>query len=105
MRTQAKNVAVFDRVDLRRYRGSGDAQAAARDVQAFPDEQIPPGSRVTGVARESQSIADDRERVREALQNAVDDDAWGDRVEAFLEQVDYRSLDATEDAGGMNSPL
>nr|WP_276510756.1 glucose-6-phosphate dehydrogenase [Oleiagrimonas soli] len=66
----------------------------------FADDQIPLQSRILGVARETQSDDDYRERVREALDKAVNDkQTLADKVDAFLDLVSYRPLDATNDEG------
>jgi len=97
--THAKPVAVFDLVI---FGGTGDL--AMRKLlpamfRRFLDEQIPAHSRIIGVAREEQAESDYRERVREALVKAIGKEATQAKVDAFLDLVSYRPLDATRDAG------
>jgi glucose-6-phosphate 1-dehydrogenase len=98
--THAKPVAAFDMVI---FGGTGDL--AMRKLlpalfRRFIDDQIPAESRILGVARETQSGDAYRERVADALHKAIGDNAeLLKRIDAFLELVDYRPLDATRDDG------
>lgn len=99
MSTHAKPVEVFDLVI---FGGTGDL--AMRKLlpamfRRFMDDQIPAHSRIIGVAREEQAGDAYRERVREALHKAIGKEATDAKIEAFLDLVSYRPLDATQDAG------
>ncbi|WP_026107269.1 glucose-6-phosphate dehydrogenase [Dyella ginsengisoli] len=85
--------------DLVIFGGTGDL--AARKLlpamfHRFVDGQIPENSRIIGIAREATDDAGYREQMRKAL-NAEGPKA--EKVDAFLKQVFYRSLDARKDAG------
>ncbi len=85
--------------DLVIFGGTGDL--AARKLlpamfHRFVDGQIPPSSRIIGVAREATDDAGYREQMRKALGA---EGPKADKVDAFLKQVFYRSLDARKDAG------
>jgi glucose-6-phosphate 1-dehydrogenase len=91
-------VDVFDMVI---FGGTGDL--AYRKLlpalyQRFADEQIQPGSRILGTARDPIDDAEYRKRVADALGRAgVAKD--GDITKKFLEIVNYRPTDATSSAG------
>jgi glucose-6-phosphate 1-dehydrogenase len=64
------------------------------------DGQIQPGSRITGIAREPISAEDYRNQVRGAFVKYLDNESrLPALVESFLAMLDYRSLDATKEAG------
>ncbi|RXR06185.1 glucose-6-phosphate dehydrogenase [Pseudoxanthomonas composti] len=98
----AKTVPV-DPFDLVIFGGTGDL--ALRKLlpgllRRYADGQIPESARIIGVARDTQTDAEYREKVEEALTRAIGDDAaLGARVPAFLAKLIYRSLDATKDEG------
>ncbi|ODU93521.1 MAG: glucose-6-phosphate dehydrogenase [Lysobacterales bacterium 66-474] len=89
--------------DMAIFGGTGDL--AMRKLlpalfRRFVDDQIPPASRIIGVARTEQGDADYRASVAEALQRAIGGDAeLLERIPAFLQLVCYRALDATGEAG------
>lgn len=85
--------------DLVIFGGTGDL--AARKLlpamfHRFIDGQIPADSRIIGIAREATDDAGYRAQMRKAL---AGDGSKADQVEAFLQQVFYRSLDARKDNG------
>ncbi|GLQ90711.1 glucose-6-phosphate dehydrogenase [Dyella flagellata] len=97
MTAPALPVELFDLVI---FGGTGDL--AVRKLlpalfHRFVDGQIQPGSRIIGVAREGLDDDGYRNQVRAALNGAAA--KQGDRVDAFLQQVHYRPLDARKDAG------
>jgi glucose-6-phosphate 1-dehydrogenase len=64
------------------------------------DAQVRPGTRITGVAREPISSEDYRNQVRGAFVKYLDSESrLPALVESFLAMLDYRSLDATKEAG------
>ncbi|MGH8146619.1 MAG: glucose-6-phosphate dehydrogenase [Rhodanobacteraceae bacterium] len=66
----------------------------------FVDDQIPPASRIIGVARAEQTDAEYRESVADALKRAIaGHDELIEHIPGFLELVGYRPLDATRDDG------
>src|ERR1700749_4568568 len=91
-------VDVFDMVI---FGGTGDL--AYRKLlpalyQRFADEQIQPGSRIIGTARDGIDDAEYRKRVADALGRAgVAKD--GETTKQFLQIVNYRPTDATSSSG------
>ena len=84
--------------DLVIFGGTGDL--AMRKLlpamfHRFLDGQIPVSSRIIGVARETTDDAGYREQVRKVLHGTCDET----RLDAFLQQVSYRSLDARTNEG------
>ncbi|MBS0383283.1 MAG: glucose-6-phosphate dehydrogenase [Proteobacteria bacterium] len=66
----------------------------------FVDDQIPPTSRIIGVARAELTDGEYRASVAEALQRALAGHAeLLEHIPAFLERVCYRAVDATATAG------
>ncbi|HEX7338385.1 MAG TPA: glucose-6-phosphate dehydrogenase [Rhodanobacteraceae bacterium] len=66
----------------------------------FVDSQIPPSSRIIGVARTDLTAAAYSETVADALKRATKGDAeLAKQIPAFLKLVDYSQLDATSDDG------
>jgi glucose-6-phosphate 1-dehydrogenase len=96
-------VAPLDAFDLIIFGGTGDL--ALRKLlpalfHRYADGQIVAGTRIYGLARDSQSDEAYRARVRDALQKAVAEDPRAtDRLEPFLELLHYRRLDLGADAG------
>jgi glucose-6-phosphate 1-dehydrogenase len=85
--------------DLVIFGGTGDL--AARKLlpamfHRFVDGQVPATSRIIGIAREATDDAGYRAQMRKAL---AGDGSKAEQVEAFLQQVFYRSLDARKDNG------
>ncbi len=97
---QHKPVAAFDMVI---FGGTGDLamrKLLPALLRRFADGQIPADSRIIGVAREEQAAQAYRERVAGALEKAVGTERdIAARIPDFLHLLDYRSLDATRDAG------
>ncbi|MBN8947052.1 MAG: glucose-6-phosphate dehydrogenase [Rhodanobacter sp.] len=84
--------------DLVIFGGTGDL--AARKLlpalfHRFLDGQLPPSSRIVGVAREALDDAGYRAQLREALIAICD----ARQLDEFLQQVFYRPLDARKDEG------
>jgi len=84
--------------DLVIFGGTGDL--AARKLlpalfHRFLDHQLPPSSRIVGVAREALDDAGYRAQLREALIAICD----ARQLDEFLQQVFYRPLDARKDEG------
>ena len=84
--------------DLVIFGGTGDL--AARKLlpalfHRFLDGQLPPSSRIIGIAREALDDARYRAQLREALVKICD----AAKLDEFLQQVFYRSLDARKDNG------
>ncbi|MEO8778534.1 MAG: glucose-6-phosphate dehydrogenase [Rhodanobacter sp.] len=84
--------------DLVIFGGTGDL--AARKLlpamfHRFLDGQLPPSSRIIGIAREALDDAGYRAQLRESLVKICD----AAKLDEFLQQVFYRSLDARKDAG------
>ena len=93
-----KTVDIFDLVI---FGGTGDL--AMRKLlpalfRRFADGQVPPESRIVGVARSHDSSENYRVSVREAIKRAVPT-ADPQAVEHFLPMVHYFGLDATQDTG------
>ena len=91
-----------DPFDLVIFGGTGDL--AVRKLlpalfHRYADGQIQPGSRLIGVARDSLSEGDYRERVREAVLKAVGEQEAAPSLAGFLELVSYHALDARKDPG------
>ena len=89
---------MVDAFDLVIFGGTGDL--AVRKLlpamfHRFLDGQLPPSSRIVGVAREATDDAGYRAQLRKSLQDKGD----AARLDAFLQQVFYRSLDARKDEG------
>jgi len=87
-----------DSFDLVIFGGTGDL--ALRKLlpalfHRFADGQIPADSRIIGVARETLDDAAYRAQVREWLAGKGD----AGKLDAFLQRVGYRALDARKDAG------
>ena len=100
MNGQALPVDVFDLVI---FGGTGDLalrKLLPALLHRFADGQIPPSSRIIGVARDALDEAAYRERIRTALQHELGNDAQASELlERFLQTLTYRALDATQDAG------
>ncbi len=84
--------------DLVIFGGTGDL--AVRKLlpamfHRFLDGQLPPSSRIIGVAREALDDAGYRALLRQTLSAVCD----AVKLDAFLQQVGYRPLDARKDAG------
>ena len=84
--------------DLVIFGGTGDL--AVRKLlpalfHRFVDGQIPASSRIIGIAREALDDDGYRELLRTSLSGTVD----ATQLDAFLQQVAYRSLDARKDEG------
>lgn len=84
--------------DLVIFGGTGDL--AVRKLlpalfHRFLDDQIPANSRIIGVAREPTDDEGYRQQVRETLKETCD----GSKLDAFLDQLSYRPLDARKDGG------
>jgi glucose-6-phosphate 1-dehydrogenase len=98
--TQAKPVEAFDLVI---FGATGDLAMRKLLPALFrrhADGQIPPASRIIGVAREAHSDDAFRQRVDEALQHGIGSDAaLAAKIPAFLKLLGYRALDATRDEG------
>ncbi len=95
MTVTAQTVEPFDLVI---FGGTGDL--AVRKLlpamfRRYLDGQLPPSSRILGVAREVQDDAGYRAQLRKSLQDKGD----AAQLDAFLQQVFYRPLDARKDAG------
>ncbi|MGA9333982.1 MAG: glucose-6-phosphate dehydrogenase [Rudaea sp.] len=96
-------VQPVDDFDLVIFGGTGDL--ALRKLlpalfHRFADGQIPGASRILGVARDKLESSAYRERVREALQRALINEAQPAKtIDAFLDHVGYQALDATRDEG------
>jgi len=89
-----------DQFDLVIFGGTGDL--AVRKLlpamfHRFADGQILEGSRIIGVAREALDDDGYRSQIRSALNGAAK--SHPGKVDAFLKQVHYRSLDARKDDG------
>ena len=89
-----------DRFDLAIFGGTGDL--ALRKLlpglfRRFLDGQIVPGSRILGIARDALDDDAYRERVAQALERSGC--GAGPKTDDFLQLIGYRSLDATQDAG------
>ena len=89
-----------DLFDLVIFGGTGDL--AVRKLlpalfHRFVDGQVQPGSRIIGVAREGLDDDGYRAQVRTALNGAASKE--GGKLDAFLQLVHYRPLDARKDAG------
>ncbi|MBB6188035.1 glucose-6-phosphate dehydrogenase [Rhodanobacter sp. MP7CTX1] len=87
-----------DPFDLVIFGGTGDL--AVRKLlpalfHRFVDGQIPASSRIIGIAREALDDDGYRELLRTSLSGTVD----ATQLDAFLQQVAYRSLDARKDEG------
>lgn len=97
---QFKPVTAFD---MAIFGGTGDLamrKLLPALLRRFADGQIPGNSRIIGVAREEQTTSDYRERVQQALTEAIDgDEHLDERLADFLQLLEYHSLDATRDAG------
>ncbi len=86
--------------DLAIFGGTGDL--AIRKLlpamfHRFLDGQIPESTRIIGIAREDTDDEGYREQIREAL--SEDHEGNKKQIDAFLELVFYRSLDARKDEG------
>ena len=97
MTAPALPVELFDLVI---FGGTGDL--AVRKLlpalfHRFVDGQVQPGSRIIGVAREGLDDDGYRAQIRSALNGAAS--KQGDQLDAFLQLVHYRPLDARKDAG------
>ncbi len=92
-----------DAFDMVIFGGTGDLamrKLLPALLRRFADHQIPEATRIIGVARKAQSTQSYREHVGEAVGAAIgDDDELTARIPDFLRMLDYRSLDATRDAG------
>ena len=92
-----------DAFDLVIFGGTGDL--ALRKLlpalfHRFVDGQIVPDSRVIGIAREGLAENDYRTQVRAAIQRAVPSSEYAAAdLDTFMQQVSYRSLDATRETG------
>ena len=90
----AQHVQSFDLVI---FGGTGDLalrKLLPALLRRFMDGQIPPSSRIIGVAREPLARGDYQSLVRTALAGAGDD---ASQLETFLQQVGYQPLDARKD--------
>jgi glucose-6-phosphate 1-dehydrogenase len=89
--------------DLVIFGGTGDLarrKLLPALLHRFVDEQIASGSRIIAIARDRLAAADYRARIRGELEAALGDDAQARaRLDAFLELIDYRALDATHATG------
>jgi len=87
--------------DLVIFGGTGDLarrKLLPALLHRFADGQIAEGSRIIAIARDPLPAADYRARLRSELRDVLG--AGGAKqLDAFLELVDYRALDATQDAG------
>ncbi len=89
--------------DLVVFGGAGDL--AYRKLlpalyQRHLDGQIPPGARIIGVSRRAMSDEAYRDATRQALEDHVPAEERDDgAVEAFVERLHFRSVDASGDAG------
>ena len=98
----AKFVPV-DTFDLVIFGGTGDL--ALRKLlpglfRRYARGQIPDDSRIVGVARDTQSVEDYRQRVAESLAQVVgEDESLQARLQPFLQLLRYSTLDATSDEG------
>ena len=95
MTVSSQSVEPFDLVI---FGGTGDL--AVRKLlpalfHRFLDGQIPPSSRIIGIAREALDDAGYRALLREALVDICD----AAKLDVFLQQVGYRPLDARKDEG------
>ncbi|WP_266157522.1 glucose-6-phosphate dehydrogenase [Dyella silvatica] len=91
--------AQVEAFDLVIFGGTGDL--AIRKLlpalfHRFVDGQIPTGSRIVGIARETLDDDGYRASLRSALHDAGGTKA---KIDAFLKQVSYRPLDARKDEG------
>ncbi len=92
------NFAPVEAFDLVIFGGTGDLayrKLLPALLRRHADGQIPAGSRIVGVAREALDDAGYRKQLQAALADVAD----AKTLEAFLQQVGYRSLDARKDAG------
>lgn len=92
-----------DAFDMAIFGGTGDLamrKLLPALLRRFADDQIPADSRIIGIAREKQGAESYRQRVRSWLEDAAGADAHlAERLPAFLQLLDYHSLDATDDDG------
>ena len=96
----SSHLQVVKSFDLVIFGGTGDL--AARKLlpamfHRFVDGQIPATSRIIGIAREATDDVGYRAQMRKAL--SADAARSPEQIEAFLELVGYRSLDARKDNG------
>ena len=100
MNGQAQPVDTFDLVI---FGGTGDLalrKLLPALLHRFADGQIPPSSRIIGVARDALDEAAYRERVRKAVDRALGSESLAQEVVArFLQLVGYRALDARQEGG------
>lgn len=99
MTTPASQVDPFDLVI---FGGTGDL--AVRKLlpalyHRYVDGQVPPGSRLIGVARDALADADYHARVREALIKSLGNGLPEEAVHGFLGLIGYHALDARKDEG------
>src|ERR1700751_968318 len=87
--------------DLVIFGGTGDLarrKLLPALLHRFADGQIAEGSRIIAIARDPLPVAEYRNRLRSELVDVLG--AGGAKqLDAFLELVDYRAVDATQDAG------
>ena len=98
---------VVDLFDLVIFGGTGDL--AMRKLlpamyRRYADGQIPPDSRIIGVARTKDTDQSYRDSVRAAIAQHVKN-ADSASVDRFLAMVHYFGLDATQDAGWNEPPV
>ena len=87
--------------DLVIFGGTGDLarrKLLPALLHRYADGQIVAGSRIIAIARDALPVAEYRKRLRNELHDVLGA-SESQRLEAFLELIDYRSLDATQDAG------
>src|SRR4051812_20052994 len=87
--------------DLVIFGGTGDLarrKLLPALLHRYADGQIVAGSRIIAIARDPLPVAEYRNRLRSELHDVL---GAGEqqRLDAFLELIDYRALDATQDAG------
>jgi glucose-6-phosphate 1-dehydrogenase len=87
--------------DLVIFGGTGDLarrKLLPALLHRYADGQIAAGSRIIAIARDALPVTDYRKRLREELRDVLG--AGGEaQLDEFLKLVDYRALDATQDAG------
>src|SRR5207342_3447908 len=98
--SQALPVGTFDLVI---FGGTGDLarrKLLPALLQRFADGQIEAQCRIVAIARDALSAEEYRNHIRPELASNLDRSAQADKVlDDFLAHVDYRSIDATRDAG------
>src|SRR5262249_1118154 len=87
--------------DLVIFGGTGDLarrKLLPALLHRYMDGQVASGSRIIAIARDTLGPGAYRTRLREDLKSALGDGS-DKTLDAFLELIDYRRLDATQDAG------